>query len=120
MSHTSRFILIFSVALGLGLGIYIGWIASPVQYTDTSPASLDQRYKDDYILMVAAIYSKDSNLEAARARLSALGFDDPGQAVAAATHRLIAAQKPEADLRRGAHLAAALGVITSEMQPYLP
>jgi hypothetical protein len=120
MSHTSRFILIFSVALGLGLGIYIGWIASPVQYTDTSPASLDELYKDDYILMVATIYSEDEDLPAARARLSALGFDDPAQAVAATTHRLIAAQQPEADLRRGARLASALGVITSEMQPYLP
>ena len=120
MSHTSRFILIFSVALGLGLGIYIGWIASPVQSTDTSPASLDERYKDDYILMIATVYAEDNDLAAARAQLSTLEFDDPGQAVAATTHRLIAAQQPEADLRRSAHLAAALGVITSEMQPYLP
>ena len=120
MSHTSRFVLIFSVALGLGLGMYIGWIASPVQYTDTSPASLGQRYQDDYILMIATIYAEDGDLPAARARLSALSFDDPAQAVAEATHRLIVAQQPEADLRRGARLASALGVMTSEMQPYLP
>jgi len=120
MSRASLVTLIFSLALGLGAGLYIGWVVSPVQYVDTDPASLSQTYKDDYILMIAAVYSQNGDLAAARARLAALDFADPGAAVAAAAHRFIAAQKPEADLRRVARLAAAFNATTPEMQPYLP
>ncbi len=119
MSRASLVTLIISVALGLGAGLYIGWVVSPVQYVDTDPASLSQTYKDDYILMIAAVYSETGDLAAARARLAELGFADPGPAVAAAAHRFIAAQEPEADLRRLARLAAVLNATTPEMQPYL-
>ena len=120
MSRAS--VLTFSVFLvvGLGVGLYIGWVASPVQYVDTAPASLHQAYKDDYILMAATVYAQDNDLDVVRARLAQLGFDHPGPAVAAATQRLIAAHKPEADLRRLARLAAAFNATTPEMQPYLP
>ena len=120
MSRASLVTLVICLALGLGAGLYIGWVAAPVQYVDTGPASLSQTYKDDYVLMIAAIYSGNGDLAAARAGLAALGFDDPGLAVAAAAHRLIAAQKPDADLRRLARLAAAFHATTPEMQPYLP
>ncbi len=130
MSRASLVTLIFSLALGLAAGLYIGWVVSPVQYVDTDPASLSQTYKDDYILMIAAVYSQNGDLAAARARLAELGFADPGPAVAAAAHRFIsppkrsgagiAAQKPEADLRRVARLAAAFNATTPELLRYLP
>jgi len=119
MSRASLVTLVICLALGLGAGLYIGWVAAPVQYVDTDPASLSQAYKDDYILMIATLYSENGDLATVRARLAALGFDDPGPAVAAAAHRLIAAQKPDADLRRLARLAAAFNATTPEMQPYL-
>jgi len=120
MSRASLVTLIFSLALGLAAGLYIGWVVSPVQYVDTDPASLSQTYKDDYILMIAAVYSQNGDLAAARARLAELGFADPGPAVAAAAHRFIATQKPEADLRRVARLAAAFNATTPELLRYLP
>jgi hypothetical protein len=120
MSRSALLTLLISLALGLGAGLYIGWVAAPVKYVDTAPASLGQTYKDDYILMIAAIYSEDSDLAAAQSRLAALGFADPGLAVADAARRFIIAEQPEADLRRLARLAAALGAATPELQPYLP
>jgi len=120
MSRASLITLLLSVALGLGAGLYIGWVVSPVQYVDTDPASLSQAYKDDYVLMIATIYAENGDLAAARARLAALGFADPGPAVAAAARRFVAAQKPEADLRRLARLAAAFNASTPEMLRYLP
>jgi hypothetical protein len=119
MSRASLVTLVGCLALGLGAGLYIGWVVAPVQYVDTDPASLSQTYKDDYVLMIATLYSENGDLAAARARLAALGFADPGPAVAAAAHRLIAAQKPDADLRRLARLAAGFNATTPEMQPYL-
>jgi len=120
MSRASVLTFVVFLALGLAGGLYFGWVVSPVEYVDTAPFSLHQSYKDDYILMIAAVYSGDGDLDAARARLTALGFDDPGPAGAAAAQRLIAAGGPEADLRRIVRLAADFGVTTPEMQPYLP
>ncbi len=120
MSRASVFILIGCLALGAAAGVYYGWVVSPVQYTDTAPASLRQAYKDDYILMTAAVYAQNSDLAAAETRLAALGVGDPGEAVAAATQRYIQAGQPPADLRRLVYLAIALKKVTPEMQPYLP
>ena len=65
MSRASLVTLVVCLALGLGAGLYIGWVVAPVQYVDTAPASLSQTYKDDYVLMIAAIYSENGDLAAA-------------------------------------------------------
>ena len=120
MSRFSAFVLLVCLIAGAGLGVYYGYVVSPVQYTDTDPVALRQVYKDDYILMTASIYSTDNDLETARERLASLGFKDAGAAVAEATGRYIKAGLPEPDLRRLVYLAIALKTVTPEMQPYLP
>jgi len=106
--------------MGAGLGVFYGWVVSPVQYADTDPASLRQTYKDDFILMTADIYAANGDLAAADVRLATLAVKDPGQAVADATGRFIKEKQPAADLRRLVLLAIALKDVTPEMQPYLP
>jgi len=113
-------LLTAGLALGLGAGLLYAWGIRPAQYADTNPASLRADYKADYIQLVAQSFVVDGDIDRARARLAALGFDDPGPAVAAAARRFIAAQKPEADLRRLARLAAAFNATTPEMLRYLP
>ena len=120
MSRHAAIVLLICLIAGLALGVYYGYVVSPVQYTDTEPASLRQADKDDYILMTAAIYSTDNDLAAARERLAKLEFKDVGAAVAEATGRYISAGLPEADLRRLVYLAIALKTVMPQMQPYLP
>ena len=120
MSRVSLFLLLLCLAVGVGLGLYFGWEVSPVQYTDTDPVSLRQSYKDDYILMAAAVYAADGDLAAARARVESLGVKSPGAAVADTTGRFIKTHQPEADVRRLVLLAIAFRNVTPEMQPYLP
>jgi hypothetical protein len=96
-----------ALAAGLGLGLYIGWVAAPVQFTNTEPGSLAPAFKDDYILMVATAFSGDGDLAAAQAQLAAMGQLSP-EAVRAASQRLAAAGLPEADQQRLEGLAAAL------------
>ncbi len=120
MSRLSAIVLLVCLIAGAGLGLYFGYVVSPVQYTDTALSSLRQADKDDYILMAASIYTADNDLAAARERLTNLGFDNAGAAVAETTERYIKAGLPQADLRRLVFLAVALKTVTPAMQPYLP
>ncbi len=120
MSRQSAIVLLVCLIAGIGLGLYFGYVVSPVQYTDTSPSSLRQADKDDYILMTASIYAADNDLDAARERLTNLGFDNAGAAVAETTERYIKAGLPQADLRRLVFLAIGFKTVTPAMQPYLP
>jgi hypothetical protein len=70
---SARRALVFTglaLALGLGGGLYYGWVLAPVQYVDADPASLHEAFKDDYVLMIATAYAGDGDLDAARAQLA--------------------------------------------------
>ena len=105
--------------VGLGLGLYYGWIVRPSVQIAGEVQALRQDYKDDYLLMIAEAYSADGDLDRAQARLSAAGFSEPGPAVAALAERFIAAGREGADIRRLAALAGALGHTTPAIAPYL-
>jgi hypothetical protein len=109
MSRTALIVILIGLAAGVGVGLYIGWVVAPVQYVDTAPNSLQRAFKDDYILMIATAYAGDGDLAAARSQLAALGQADPAAAVNAAAQRLASAGLPDADQRRLAALAQALG-----------
>jgi hypothetical protein len=69
-----RWLLFFlSIAFGMGLGLYYGWVVNPVKYVDTTPDTLRADFRDDYILMAAEIYHQDHDLQAAIHRIGALG-----------------------------------------------
>jgi uncharacterized SAM-binding protein YcdF (DUF218 family) len=65
-----------SILGGIGLGLLAGWSLFPVQYANTSPASLRSDYKIDYVLMTAEIYKSDGDLPAAQGRLAELGEEN--------------------------------------------
>jgi len=108
LSRASLILLLAGLAAGVGLGLYIGWVAAPVQYINTEPASLQRAFKDDYVLMIATAYAGDGNLQSARTQLAGLGYNDPAAAVSAAAQHLAAAGLPDADQQRLAALAQAL------------
>ena len=112
-------IFVFMLAVGVGLGLYLGWVAAP-RAAEATPASLRQSAKDEQVLMIAAAYARDQNLDAARTRLNALGFPDPGPAVVDVAQRAIAAQASQRDLQFLAQLAAAFSTFSPVLQPYLP
>ena len=109
MSRTALILILASLAAGIGIGLYIGWVAAPVQYLDTAPNSLRASFKDDYVLMIATAYAGRGDLASARAQLATLGFSDPAGAVSATAQRLATAGWPAADQQRLTALARALG-----------
>ncbi len=107
------------LVLGVALGLLIGWVLWPVQYTNTAPAQLRQDYRNDYILMVAAAYRVEGHPDAARERLTRLDPEQPTRPLVELTETLIAQHGRPNDILMLVQLAEALGVTTPAMEPYL-
>lgn len=59
------------------IGVYFGWVSTPLTIEDTSLSDLRSDYHTDYILMVAESYESTSNLTLATYQLAYLGADEP-------------------------------------------
>jgi hypothetical protein len=118
-----RWLRWLSLLIGLGLGLAVGlvytWVLNPVQFYNTVPADLRSEYKEQWILLAAAAYRQDGDLDRALVRLSRLNDDKIGQTVTELTERYIQTGKSAARIRVLAALADALGARTDEMLPYL-
>jgi len=66
-----------SIAIGVGLGLYYGWVVSPIEYVDTNLETLRADFRADYTLMVAEIYARDSDIQKATYWLSDLKNQPP-------------------------------------------
>lgn len=72
--RNTRYIYFFlSIILGVGLGLLYGWVISPVELVDTTPATLRMDYKTDYVLMVAEVYALEQEPGEVVCRLAVLG-----------------------------------------------
>ncbi len=76
--------VVIAVLLGIGLGLLYGWVISPVQFVDTTPASLREDYRTDYVLMIAEAYQTDQNADLAARRLAIFGSESPASTAARA------------------------------------
>jgi hypothetical protein len=70
---------VIAIAVGIGLGLFYGWVISPVQFVDTTPASMRADYRADYVLMIAEAYHADQNTDLAIRRLAVFGSDSPAE-----------------------------------------
>jgi len=79
MSLLRWLFFVLSIAVGVGLGLYYGWVISPLQYVDTTPSTLRADFRADYTLMVAETFQHDQNIETAARHLAILGSQAPAQ-----------------------------------------
>lgn len=78
----TRWTLFFIVVLlGLGAGLFYGWVINPVTYQDTSLQTLRTDYKTDYVLMVAEVYNEGQDLSWVTDRIDLLGASTPMESV---------------------------------------
>ncbi|MGA7194736.1 MAG: hypothetical protein WBW94_14000 [Anaerolineales bacterium] len=75
---------VIALAIGIGIGLFYGWVINPVQFVDTTPASMRADYRADYVLMIAEAYHTDQNTDLAIRRLAVLGSDSPANIAAQA------------------------------------
>ena len=111
--------IIVGLALGIGLGLYLGWVAWPTEFTDANPSVLQDTYRQDYVRLIATAYTADNDLPAAQQRVASLG-EDGLDVVLAVTLEAILQGEDEAEVRQLVRLANDLGLSSPAMVPYLP
>ncbi|WP_420628697.1 hypothetical protein [Candidatus Leptofilum sp.] len=115
---TPIFILL-GLAIGVGLGLAIGWVFWPTEFTDANPTVLEDRYRRDYVQLIADGYALDNNLALAQERIADLGEDGEAYLLQVLIE-MILRQEDEAAIRRLTRLANDIGQYTPAMDPYLP
>jgi len=108
---TSR--LLIGILLGIAIGLVYGWGLHPVELVDTTPDTLQETYRIDYVIMVADAYSLDQDLQQALIRLAALGPQAPDEMVIAAINDGIEREIPREDLESLNELAVQLRSLPS-------
>ena len=114
---TPIFILL-GLAIGVGLGLAIGWVFWPTEFTDANPTVLEDRYRRDYVQLIADGYALDNNLPLAQQRIGDLGEDGEAYLLQVLIE-MILRQDDEAAIRRLTRLANDIGQYTPAMAPYL-
>lgn len=115
---TPIFILL-GLAIGVGLGLAVGWVFWPTEFTDANPTVLEDRYRRDYVQLIADSYALDNNLAQAQQRIGELGEDGP-EYVLQVLIEMILRQEDDGAIRRLTRLANDIGQYTPAMAPYLP
>ncbi len=115
----ARFLLslLVGVLVGVGGGLFVGW-NQPVQLLNSPANLLAQRYKDDYVVMVAAGYLDDGDLGGALERLRLLGVTNIPAYVQEVTERYISNSQAVEDIRYLVALSEGVGRLTPIMEPY--
>ncbi len=99
---------LFALSIGIGAGLYYGWVVNPVRYVNTTPSSLQEEYKTDYVWMVAEAFAVEHNPQLAAKRLEFLGYQTVWEAARDAYLAAVAARFRDIDIERIRNLEAAM------------
>lgn len=109
--------LLTGFVIGIVLGLVYAWLVAPRERQDTSPASLQAEFKDQYRAMIASAFVATGNLPRAEARLVLLADDDVIQVLAAQAQRTLGEGKSPLEAQALGLLAVALGEGESNLIP---
>mgnify|MGYP000914158910 CR=1 FL=1 len=100
--------LVTGLMVGLVLGLVYAWFINPVSYSNTSPSTLREDFRDQYRLLIARSYAYNQDLGRSAARINLLGDKDPQQALVSQAQQLFANNGKHNDAEALAALANAL------------
>jgi hypothetical protein len=127
MRKINRKLLILAVILpvgclaGLVFGLIVGWQLLPVKYINTEIGNFGQEQAEEYVVMVAAEFASDHDVDRARERLAELDVPNPEQFVSYVADRYVQQDlgPEDADTVNLIRLSEALGVGTLSMVAYI-
>lgn len=127
MRKINRKLLILAVILpvgclaGLAVGLFLGWELLPVQYVNTEIGNFGPARSEEFVLMVAAEFSTDSDVDRARQRLAELDVPNPEQFVAYLADKYVKEDRGpnDPDTVNLVRLSEALGFGTISMVAYV-
>ncbi|HSH03296.1 MAG TPA: hypothetical protein VLL52_12310 [Anaerolineae bacterium] len=120
LGRAGRFMpLLLGLICGIGLGLYMGWVLWPTEIIDATPSFMQEQYRIDYTLMIAAAYAADGDLGLAQRRLATLEEVDVNAWLLALTNNSILDSAPDEDIRHLIGLAEALGLGSPLIDAYL-
>ncbi len=108
----------FGLLLGIGLGLFLGWVAWPTEFTDANPSILAEEYKQEYLLMLATDYALTGDLPIARQKVSSLGDRGEDFLFSYTLDQILQGSNPD-EIHLLAQLANDLGRYSPAMDPYL-
>lgn len=112
--------VVLGLIVGIAGGLYYAWAIDPVEYTDTSPASLRADFKAAYLTLIASAYAADGDLGRAQARLALFPDPDPSESLAILAQQLLAAGVPSSEARAVALLSSDLEGAGATVSPGIP
>jgi hypothetical protein len=95
--------------LGLAIGLYYSWVLNPVEFVETSPASMRDDFKADYLALIASAYTYSGDLARAEARIAIFREPNPAVIFSELAQTRLAMGRPQSETRAIALMAAALG-----------
>ena len=108
------------ILVGISVGLLVGWVLWPLEYTEADPSIMEESYQRDYTIMIASAYAVDNDLALARDRLRSLGMDDPDGWLLTVTVDYILQDGDELVSQNLVHMANALDLYSPAMDPYIP
>ena len=106
------------VIIGIAIGLLIGWVVYPTEFANASLSDLSPRFQEEYVLMVAAGYIHDGDVNGAFDRLQRLGAENVPIFVQEITERYISNSRDIQDIRLLVALTEGLGRLTSPMERF--
>ncbi len=110
--------LLAGLVLGLAVGLFLGWVVIPIEYTNGPVTALRGQYIEDYTVMVAEGFATDSDTSGAFERLRLLQVENVPLHVQTVTESYITNSRDIEDIRVLVALSEALGRLTPIMEPY--
>lgn len=115
--------ILIGVLVGIAIGLLIDlWLGGDTQHTEDYTAvlaELEEQRREDYIVLVSALYALDGSPARAKERLARLNEEDPARSVADLALKYIAGDKDLEVTQDLATLAHALGAGDEVMLAYV-
>ena len=81
MENRSPMYMVFGLALGFAIGFFYALFVMPAAYVNSSPAALEDGFKDQYRMMAVKAYDATGDFGRVQSRLALLQDADPAAAL---------------------------------------